>query len=102
MLPLARVQIFPGTRLLGTHGVPGTVLNALRTSLHTSVRYVWIHTVRPTGMKPEARSTEIPGSGTHGSSPFGSSSFSPRCHLGRCQGNLLPSSLHLLALFASH
>lgn len=34
MLPLARVQTLPGARLLDTRGVLGTVLNALRTSLH--------------------------------------------------------------------
>lgn len=54
MLPLARVQTFTVIHLLGTHSVPSTVLNALKTSLHTSARYLWIPTARHTGIQPEA------------------------------------------------
>lgn len=99
MLLLARVQIYTVTHLLGIHGVPGTVLNAMRALLQANVTCGFRRPVPLAySLKPGAQ--KFPGLGLMAPPP--SVQSSPRSHLGHCQGNLLPSSLHLPASFASN
>lgn len=61
MLQRARVQTYRRIYLLGTHGAPRTVLSVLWTSLHASVRYLYIHRARQAAysLKPGAQKFQV-------------------------------------------